>query len=71
MQLYPVFHSLCGKLFFIGIYRQTFSGFYVVNFRRRICYNLVQVHKIKKPFVETKGSNDCLPYESANVSQSE
>ncbi|SEO78179.1 hypothetical protein SAMN05660816_03523 [Niastella yeongjuensis] len=23
--------------------------------------------KKKKPYVETRGSNDCLPYESANV----
>jgi hypothetical protein len=39
------------------------------HLRAGISYNFVHFVKKKKPFVETKGSNDCLPYESANVSQ--
>jgi hypothetical protein len=32
-----------------------------------VLYSMTLIKK-KKPFVETRGSNDCLPYESANVS---
>jgi hypothetical protein len=42
------------------------SAFSVLHFMH---YNVVHFIKKKKPFVETRGSNDCLPYESANVSQ--
>ena len=67
MQLYLVFHSVCEKLFYYRYISVNVCGFYVVNFRMRMSYSFVQLLKIKKFFVETKGLNDCLLYESANV----
>jgi hypothetical protein len=51
------------------IVKNTFNdpGFYEYTYTYVKEYAGWHCTKKKKPFVETKGSNDCLPYEGAKV----